>query len=668
MYWPDTQTGVDTEPARKPVASAVRKFFTEGGLGQPPTVPGGDWFNQITNEMLNVLEEAGLDPSKGDDDQLLQSIKIVSDSNLRTDLASDNGFPLVLFKPSEVSDAVKRSLEDWAGDGLTVDVKWFGAKGDWNPGPAQTGTDDTADVGAAIAFLATLGSRRNGAVRKLYFPQGNYRLDTISLPVGIGFGLSIYGDGQFASQLFFNPANPAPAFDCEIEAIDFHGVGLFGSLSDAAAGNPTVWKDVGFKGKNFYNTPDIDVKFKDCGILFWKEFAQVYGRGAVFDDCGIGEINNLLNIVCDPSTTFVPGDALNSVETGMRNYAIRNCRTDQVRESLVKVTGTGPQKEYINGLSIRNDDLVATVKLIDAPDATLRRLSIGDCTGLYSFRFGVASAKGIYSVNMHDCNFSRRYEETVEPTGFNDCIPFLINTAEQLHDVDVNHVVARNLSGSPVSTAGSASKVSVKNITAPNAWTYLESGSNTAYIFYSPGNCPGLQIDGNQFSSSVTSRTYRAFNPAAQTDKLTFVGNNPAPWDWMDSRLSYAPVLLVGGIPASVAPSGTSGRYCYDGIHVHFDIMIVSSFTESSGVLEITIPPIQALAENVTITASYSGYGVVTSHSGWASAGNSFARCVVNPTTQRLQLFKEGGMIRAPLGAADKSGTVTLYISGKYRA
>lgn len=80
MYWPDTNTGVDIEPARKPVASAVRKFFTEGGAGQPPTVPGGDWFNQITNELLNVLAAAGIDPSKADDDQLLQAIQVVSNA------------------------------------------------------------------------------------------------------------------------------------------------------------------------------------------------------------------------------------------------------------------------------------------------------------------------------------------------------------------------------------------------------------------------------------------------------------------------------------------------------------------------------------------------------------------------------------------------------------
>ncbi|EHK5439462.1 hypothetical protein I8Y03_002746 [Aeromonas hydrophila] len=80
MYWPDTGTGVDTEPARKPVASAVRKYFTEGGAGVPPTVPGGDWFNAITNEVLNVLDAAGIDPSKTDDDQLLLAIPIVAEN------------------------------------------------------------------------------------------------------------------------------------------------------------------------------------------------------------------------------------------------------------------------------------------------------------------------------------------------------------------------------------------------------------------------------------------------------------------------------------------------------------------------------------------------------------------------------------------------------------
>jgi hypothetical protein len=94
-YWPDTGTGVDTQPARKPVQSATRKYFSEGGIGQPPTVPGGDWFNQMTNEVLNVLVAAGIAPNKDDDEQLLAAINVLSDSGLRGDLASQNGADLV---------------------------------------------------------------------------------------------------------------------------------------------------------------------------------------------------------------------------------------------------------------------------------------------------------------------------------------------------------------------------------------------------------------------------------------------------------------------------------------------------------------------------------------------------------------------------------------------
>ncbi len=98
MYWPDTNTGVDIEPIRKPVASAVRKFFTEGGVGQPPTVPGGDWFNQITNELLNVLAAAGIDPSKTNDDQLLLAINTLLSS--KTDPLRDGG----LWNPSPANE------------------------------------------------------------------------------------------------------------------------------------------------------------------------------------------------------------------------------------------------------------------------------------------------------------------------------------------------------------------------------------------------------------------------------------------------------------------------------------------------------------------------------------------------------------------------------------
>lgn len=132
MYWPDTGTGVDTPPARKPVQSAIRKYFTEGGIGQPPTVPGGDWFNQMTNEVLNVLAAAGIDPSKMEDDQLLRAIRAILD------------------------DAVIGSMTDFsktAVDSANAEISTFGRFYNRN-NIVLIGDSLTAGVGAASSQLA----------------------------------------------------------------------------------------------------------------------------------------------------------------------------------------------------------------------------------------------------------------------------------------------------------------------------------------------------------------------------------------------------------------------------------------------------------------------------------------------------------------------------------
>lgn len=130
MYWPDTQTGVDVEPARKPVASAVRKYFTEGGAGVRPTVPGGDWFNAITNEVLNVLDAAGIDPSKTDDDQLLLAIQRIS-------------------KAMSAREALRRTYLD-AGLNLRPFPESFG-----NGGTLESSSDVLLDEDSGKAYSGT---------------------------------------------------------------------------------------------------------------------------------------------------------------------------------------------------------------------------------------------------------------------------------------------------------------------------------------------------------------------------------------------------------------------------------------------------------------------------------------------------------------------------------
>ncbi|MEI4967324.1 right-handed parallel beta-helix repeat-containing protein [Aeromonas caviae] len=149
MYWPDTNTGVDIEPPRKPVASPVRKFFTEGGVGQPPTVPGGDWFNQVTNELLNVLAAAGIDPSKTDDDQLLQAIEHIS---LKYS-------PLVFSNVQSMRDKISTNGGDIDFEELDdgTPLAWLGyfslLDDGGNTGILRKGTPSSADDGGSLFVI-----------------------------------------------------------------------------------------------------------------------------------------------------------------------------------------------------------------------------------------------------------------------------------------------------------------------------------------------------------------------------------------------------------------------------------------------------------------------------------------------------------------------------------
>jgi len=75
MYWLDNDSGVTTPPAIPPVVSATRQYFTEGGAGEQPSIPGGEWFNMMTDEVLAVLAAANITPSKANHAQLLAALQ-----------------------------------------------------------------------------------------------------------------------------------------------------------------------------------------------------------------------------------------------------------------------------------------------------------------------------------------------------------------------------------------------------------------------------------------------------------------------------------------------------------------------------------------------------------------------------------------------------------------
>ncbi|WP_438402347.1 gp53-like domain-containing protein [Aeromonas veronii] len=92
-YWIDTGTGTPTDPGTTAVISAVRQYATEGGVGVQPTIPGAEWFNMITDELLAVLSAAGITPDKSDHGQLAASLlSMFTGKSEFSSLLANNGY------------------------------------------------------------------------------------------------------------------------------------------------------------------------------------------------------------------------------------------------------------------------------------------------------------------------------------------------------------------------------------------------------------------------------------------------------------------------------------------------------------------------------------------------------------------------------------------------
>lgn len=78
MYWLDNNTGISTAPTTPAVISLTKRFFTNGGAGEQPSIPEDFWFNMIQEELLGVLTMAGISPAKGDLNQVAKAIQSIA--------------------------------------------------------------------------------------------------------------------------------------------------------------------------------------------------------------------------------------------------------------------------------------------------------------------------------------------------------------------------------------------------------------------------------------------------------------------------------------------------------------------------------------------------------------------------------------------------------------
>ncbi|EDB3648036.1 tail fiber protein [Escherichia coli] len=81
MFYIDNDSGVTAMPPVSAQRSAIVRWFSEGDGNNVITWPGMDWFNIVQAELLNTLEEAGIQPDKTKLNQLALSIKAIMSNN-----------------------------------------------------------------------------------------------------------------------------------------------------------------------------------------------------------------------------------------------------------------------------------------------------------------------------------------------------------------------------------------------------------------------------------------------------------------------------------------------------------------------------------------------------------------------------------------------------------
>ncbi|UES35500.1 hypothetical protein eKKP3263_000011 [Enterobacter phage KKP_3263] len=104
----------------------------------------------------------------------------VGDSALRSQLKGTNGADYVSY--TQAGGDTTRPLSDVLA--AVLNVKNFGAKGDWDP-VSQTGTNDTAAFVRAFAYIDSIGGG------SLYVPSGNYLIKEVEVPSNT----MVYGAG-----------------------------------------------------------------------------------------------------------------------------------------------------------------------------------------------------------------------------------------------------------------------------------------------------------------------------------------------------------------------------------------------------------------------------------------------------------------------------------------
>lgn len=516
-----------------------------------------------------------------------------------------------------------------------VNVRWFGAKGDWN-GTASTGADDTAAVQAAINALGA--TYRKGGLREVFFPTGNFKITNLTVPASLEFGVQFRGEGRYASIIWADQTNTNPAITSQIEFVHFDGLGLFGSLSNGT--DSAAYKQCFFRGQLASKAPDVDVTFTNCLLGYSIDFVQAYGRGVVIDSsCDAVFCTNLVNVVCDPSLVF-PGGVTNAYQTGMRNYNVSPRRCDVVSR-LFTVTGTAAWKDYINDVTVTGSNLLSCDRLVEFTDATITNLTVNGVSALNSFASGMIVGKRLINANI-DATASKQYNRDAASTAW--------------------------MSG-VVKLTGPASGVTIRGIYRDLVGQVLQVGAVSASVIIDI-QAPNLGSDGNEF------RAVRGANVIGYEGNIMASGGTGAgpfyPHDTMQSDpkikfnaygvkferagVAFTPLLRIGGTAQSAAFA--SGTYRVEGglAYVEIGYSYNRAATTTSEV-SITLPVAPA-AEYPSLSAAFSGEARIK-----FSTLKSLMKAEVAVSSASILLYKTDGTTakEVDLGATFALGLSAVF-------
>ena len=569
----------------------------------------------------------------------------IGDAALRTMLASSSGAEMI----GHGNTTVGAELDKLNNYLVTVNVKDYGAVGDWNA-TTLLGTDDTVAIQNAINALAALTDKRNSGKRTLFFPQGNYRIKNLVIPESFGFGLNIVGVSRDSTSLYIKPDDPNTiGIDCRIEFVTIDHMSMFGNDRQAYLASDQV--KVMWQSKLPDGRADCDVRIgqdvmtSSCGTAF-----KIYGRGFVMDG-GEATMGSVLLEICTDGITFGSSPTNgNNTNTGMRNYTIQGVRFDSL-SAAISVTGSGASINYINGIGVIGCDFYQSDKIIYGITATIQDFLISGCRSHKSFANEVVYVKRALRGTISSNQFANWYNRDINPDVSNT-FGTLLKSVTIVNSILINGNQFLYNRNNLVDIASPSTDVIICNNFFHNAW-YLGTYAN----IINGANVERLNVSGNNFFGVSPSVVVAIVDPSYQTSPFKCDGNLSS-YNIINTKSPVS--LIVKHGTSTITPSSiksyasVSGGYC----------TLWCSFgatNSGSGSLSLTNFP-TAISDIMlnNINSSFSGGGRVIRSRGV----NGAISAIVDASTQSITFESSNG---STIGVSDTSSSYSMIFEVTYK-